>query len=138
MSLTVDGFWKAGFWSTTFWADGFWFEGGLVQEQNSGGYFPNTRRRTKEELKQERIALGILPPEALEAVDLAVQSTAALARAQPETQAATDALLDKQRAQDLFIKAYLAVYPMLEEAAILQQMNALIQEREFIIFLSAL
>ena len=80
MSLSVDGFWKAGFWSETFWADGFWFEGApaaVITERPSGG-FGNYRlpERDEDEVRRQRIRLGILPPE------LPVEDVEALKRAE--------------------------------------------------------
>ena len=34
-----------------------------VEQTNSGGWFPNVRHKTKEEIRQERIELGIIQPE---------------------------------------------------------------------------
>lgn len=116
----------------------------------SGGYFdyPRARRRTPEDIKRERIELGILPPEeerrAEAAIELAIESAVAISLAKPDTQAATDALKSQQRAQDLFIQAYLAVYPALEEQRILDALRleahrlVLLQEEEFAIVLSLL
>lgn len=73
MSLSVDGFWKAGFWSQTFWADGFWYEGSPVEppaetpQGGGGGTYGYARYRTDKEVRQERIARGIIPPDEPEA-----------------------------------------------------------------------
>lgn len=68
MSLSVDGFWKAGFWSQTFWADGFWYEGAPVSPPvttpiGGGGVYAYVKHRTEKEVRQERIARGIIPPD---------------------------------------------------------------------------
>lgn len=107
------------FFGGQFFAGGFF---GSAQEQNSGGWEP--RRRTKEDVEEGRRRLGILPPKqeqkALEALTQAAQASIALEKSRTESQAATDALLAQQRAEDLFLKAYLAVYPQLVQSQILE------------------
>lgn len=114
-------------------------------ESFSGGYFPNIHRPTPDERKQRRIALGILPPEeqkqAEQAIEQVVQATVALAKAKPETQAATDALKSQARAEKLFSEAYRKVYPALEQAQILDAMHKeaqRLQEEEYAFVLSLL
>lgn len=110
----------------------------------SGGYA--VRTQTQEEKKLKRIELGILPPESEEraeqALIQAVQAAQALSVAKPETQAATEALQAQERAEKLFIQAYLSVYPALEEARILETLKLeaqlLLQEEEFAIVLAML
>jgi hypothetical protein len=69
MSLAIDGFWKSGFWTQTFWADGFWYEGDPVippatpTVRPTGGSIPRVRYRTDKEVRDERIARGIIPPD---------------------------------------------------------------------------
>lgn len=107
----------------------------------SGGYFP----RSPGDIKRRRIELGILPPEeekqAERAIEQVVQATAALAKAKPETQAATDALKAQDRAEKLFSEAYRKVYPALEQAQILEAMQQeaqRLQEEEYAFVLSLL
>jgi len=69
VSLSVDGFWKSGFWTQTFWADGFWYEGAVTPPVTptvtpTGGWSaPRERYRTDKEVRDERIARGIIPPD---------------------------------------------------------------------------
>lgn len=119
----------------------------VVTDQFSGGW-PIYAKRDPEHVKRKRIELGILPPEeeqkAEKAIDLAVQSAVALSQAKPETKEAADALQAQQRAQDLFLAAYLRVYPELERQRILEALRleahrlVLLQEEEFAIVLSML
>lgn len=97
--------------------------GQQVAETFSGGWpIPRARKRRLRdrdaEVRAQRIALGILPPDEEERVedvlDLGAKAIQERSRATPETQAATDAFLDQQRAELLFMQIYLAIYPALE------------------------
>lgn len=79
MSLSVDGVWKAGVWATTVWANGVWREGEppaqqvVVTEDQASNWqsyrkaLPKTRSRKQieEDIRKERIALGILVDDTL-------------------------------------------------------------------------
>jgi hypothetical protein len=89
VSLSVDGFWKSGFWTQTFWADGFWYEGPPIPPVTptaatfSGGWGAYSRYRDEKEVRDERIARGIIPPDEPEAetlIEASKQSVPLLAR----------------------------------------------------------
>lgn len=69
MSLSIDGTWKAGVWATTVWADGVWREGApavVVTQTNTGGWGRGrtfSQYRDDEQIRQDRIARGIIPPD---------------------------------------------------------------------------
>lgn len=113
MSLEVDGVWKAGVWATTVWADGVWREGEppaqpdpVVQEEQASNwqsYRPRTRTRKQieEDIRKERVALGILPDDTV--------SREAFERAE------TEALRAVQEARDREIKLRLEQSRLLSE-----------------------
>jgi len=69
MSLSVAGVWQVGVWDQTVWADGVWREGEFVEPaitepQSTGGWENAYRRyRDEEDVRKQRVALGILPPD---------------------------------------------------------------------------
>lgn len=115
MSLQLDGFWKGGFWSPNFWVSRFWFE----QDQASNWQADYWRHRTKAQRKkdddEERIRLGILPPEERIEADAAIRdvvdASVDLAMGRMD---APEALLVKmearQRYEDIYRQAYEEAY----------------------------
>ena len=65
MSLSVDGVWKVGVWATTVWADGVWREGAPAAEETATGGWPRAweQYRSEDEIRRQRIALQIIPPD---------------------------------------------------------------------------
>lgn len=130
------------FFGARYFGPRYWGDGGnetpivVVQESFSGGWEP--RRRTRKDIQEGRRKVGIpeLPEEqeirAEEAVVQAVEAASTLARAKPETQAASDALESQRRAEQLYLDVYLAVYPQLQEARILEnfRLEAIQRARE--------
>ena len=90
------------------------------------------------------VVLGALPAEQEQIAQGAVQDAAkaakSLSSAQPETQAATDALEAERKAEALFVAVYLAAYPILEREAVLeayrQELMDLAEEEAFVMFLA--
>jgi hypothetical protein len=78
-SLVRDGIWKAGVWATTVWKSGVWIEGTptTAGTQNSGGYgYGGGRRRTKDDIRRGRQAVGLLPPDVAAIVrDVAIEAS---------------------------------------------------------------
>lgn len=131
------------------WGESFGSESQAQAQSFSGGWLYPEQRRTRKDIEDRRKALGILPPEeearAEEAVAQAAQATVELSQAKPETQAATDAMQAQERAQALFLKMYLAVYPQLVAAQILEAFRietarraAELEEEALVILLSSL
>ena len=82
----------------------------VVQEIRSGGYWPDykTRRRTKEDVRRERIERGILPPELeIVAQQAVVQAVAASAQV---SKAPGPSLLKAMEARESYENAYRQAY----------------------------
>ena len=65
MSLAIDGVWKAGVWATTVWADGVWREGAQAGASSATGGWPRAweQYRSEDDVRRQRIALQIIPPD---------------------------------------------------------------------------
>lgn len=102
MSLAIDGVWKAGVWATTVWADGVWREGApaVVEAPGSTGGWGSAwqRYRDEDEVRRQRIALEIIPPDEpdAEAIKVAAGEAAeVLARRKIRRLERDDAELDR-------------------------------------------
>ena len=123
MSLTVDGVWKSGVWAPTVWASGVWYEPGaaavVTPEPVRGWHWrhkPGKKRLTKEELleaiRQQRIEMGILPPDpvAPQAIPEPAQIAEEVAAAVNDQVVMADLSIDYQRIYKLaFMEAETAI-----------------------------
>lgn len=121
------------FFGAPYFGDSYFGPGGEAQQvaQFVGGWEP--RRRTTRDIEEGRRRLGMLPPveavKAEEAVAQAVEAASALSKATPETQAATDAMEAQRQAERLYLSVYLAVYPQLVEAEVLENFRLEARQR---------
>ena len=127
MSLTTDGVWKAGVWATTVWADGVWFEGTpppVVTQTFSGGWdLPARKRRTKQEIREDREKWGVLPKKVKQLIiSVAVQHVE-----EPDTTAPLIAAFERAEL------AYKAQYAELYRMEVLRQLDMMREEEEFML-----